>query len=403
MAAARPGSYNRSGSYRRPGRRKRKPVWPYIALAAAAVAIIVLVIVLIARGGSDDNIAPAPTPAPTAEPTHTPEPVATTEPTPEPTAEPAKAGAAMPGPTAAGYIPVVSNAVTDRKMIAITVDDCNQISNTRQIIDCILENGGNFTLFPIGTNVLRESFREVLIYAYENGVQIENHTYEHLGHYGLDDEALARQYYMQKAAVDYVLNVDYQQHFVRPMGGNGRDDQRLHMYCDLMGVKAIAHWNVSGGLGLKDLALSLAPGNIYLFHTTDKDLEKLLKFVPYIVEQGYELVTLNEMFSLPDNEVKPLDMPVRDREIPLLGEYTLIPRDFESGDFAWGAYLIQQKLIKLGFLEGEPDGIFGDGTKLAVATYQEEKGLEPTGKADIATQRMLFEDEPEIRRLLLGE
>ena len=36
---------------------------------------------------------------------------------------------------------------------------------------------------------------------YENGVQIENHTYEHLGHYGLDDEALARQYYMQKAAV----------------------------------------------------------------------------------------------------------------------------------------------------------------------------------------------------------
>lgn len=399
-----------SRNYKRPGTARRSNRLPLIIavvvilLIAACVAAVMCIdrepvdntgIPVSADGGMlveelADGLATA-TPEPTPEPT----------PSPEPT--PKNYGAELPEPKEDGYLPIVRSADTEHKVIAITVDDCNQFGNTRRIIDCAIENGGKITLFPIGKNVLKEGLQDTLIYAYENGMQIENHTHEHLAHYELNDEELARQYYLQKAAVDYVLGVDLQQNFVRPMGGNGRDDQRLHLYCEVMGVKAIAHWNVSGGIGLSDLGKSLAPGNIYLFHTTDKDLEKLLKFIPYAVEQGYELVTLNELFGLPENVARPLDIPVEEREIPQLGKYVLNPRTYEDGDYAWVAYLIQMRLIQLDYLGGEPDGIYGEGTARAVAKFQKDNGLEATGKCDPDTQRLLFADYPEVMYMLFGE
>ena len=400
----------RRNSYSRPGARKRSSLMPVI-IAAIVIALIAaaVVFVICLRGNKADT---ADTPISTEGAvlvdtlseglaTATPEP--TPEPTPPPEPTPVNYGAVLPQPTEAGYLPIVRSADTEHKVIAITVDDCNQFSNTRQIIDCALENCGKITLFPIGKNVLKEGLQDILIYAYENGIQIENHTHEHLAHYQMTDEELARQYYLQKVAVDYVLGVDYQQNFVRPMGGNGRDDQRLHLYCDLMGVKAIAHWNVSGGIGLSDLGKSLAPGNIYLFHTTDKDLEKLLKFIPYAVEQGYELVTLNELFGLPENEVRPLDVPAEDREIPQLGKFVLNPRTYEDGDYAWVAYLIQMRLIQLDYLGGKADGIYGEGTAKAVAKFQRANDLEVTGKCDPKTQRLLFADYPEVMYMLFGD
>ena len=135
---------------------------------------------------------------------------------------------------------------------------------------------------------------------------------------------------------------------------------------------------------------SLSPGQVYLFHTTDSDLTKLKEFIPYAVEQGYTLVTMNEMFGLPENEVKPLDGPVEDRTIPQIGEYTLNPRTYKEGDYAWMAYLIQEELIAQGYLEGEPDGIYGPGTAEAVSKFQKDHGLTPTGEADPEMQELLF-------------
>ena len=396
-------AYRRPGNYSRPGVRRRRGLNPLVPVVGTVVIVaLVVIIALIARGGSDDQVTfdsssngdalvkviseglATPTPEPTAEPT----------PTPEPTHEPAaNYGIALPSPTEAGYLPIVRRADTDEKIIAITVDDCFQFKNTRTIIDLIISNGGNFTLFPIGTNILREELYDTLHYAYELGVEIENHTYEHRPHYNRTDEAMARQVYMNKACLDYVLNLDYQQHFFRPMGGDGRDDQRLHIYCDQLGMKAIAWWSVSASdLDTNSIKKTLAPGHIYLFHTTNKDLAKLQEFVPYAVSQGYKLVTLNEMFGLPKNEVKELDMPVTEREIPQIGEYTLNPHTYKDGDYAWMAFLIQQRLIELKYLDGEPDGIYGPGTAKALSKFQTDNGLPATGEADPTTQKVLVKE-----------
>lgn len=384
--------------YTRPGnRRRRRAQRQPVLLLAAAAAVVILVVVLIVHGatGGSDKVAQQPqataTPEPTLEPTPTPEPTLEPTPTPEPTLEANVGYAPKPTAMAAGYLPIFKKAETDEKVICVTVDDFFQFKNARTIIDVAIANGAKLTLFPIGKNVLREELQDTLRYAHDNGMEIENHTYEHKRHYQMDDAAFERQIYLQCLCVDKVLGVDYQEHFVRPFGGDGRDDQRLHQYARQIGMVGIAHWNVSGsGTGLEKLIAGLAPGNIYLFHTTDKDTAKLQEFIPAAVQAGYKLVTLNEMFGYPENETSVQTVAPEDRELLKLEAFTYTPRDYKKGNYAWRIYQMQEKLIELGYLDGEPDGIYGDGTAKAISVFQGKNGLEVTGTADPETQDVIF-------------
>lgn len=59
----------------------------------------------------------------------------------------------------------------------------------------------------------------------------------------------------------------------------------------------------------------------------------------------------------------------------------------DSGDAVWA---LQQRLVELGFLKGEPDGNFGDASAQAVALFQRANDLEETGVADSMTQYILY-------------
>ncbi len=54
---------------------------------------------------------------------------------------------------------------------------------------------------------------------------------------------------------------------------------------------------------------------------------------------------------------------------------------------------IQERLIELGFLAGEPDGYYGDDTFAAIVQFQHVNGLERDGIAGVETQKLLFESE----------
>ena len=224
--------------------------------------------------------------------TATPKPEATSKPTPEPEAANPQRAARRPTAMAAGFMPVFTKANTEEKIVAITVDDCFQAENLKQIVDKAIEVGGKLTIFPIGQNVIKQAQSEILKYAWENGFELENHTYTHNGLFACSNEELAKEVYKQQLALSHILGVNYHCHFLRPRGGDARGDQRMQMYAKQLGYYGIAHWSASGSANNTKIAKALEPGAIYLFHTTDKDLEKLLKFIPWVVEQGYQLVTL---------------------------------------------------------------------------------------------------------------
>ena len=53
-------------------------------------------------------------------------------------------------------------------------------------------------------------------------------------------------------------------------------------------------------------------------------------------------------------------------------------------------YLLQEKLIELGYMNGEPDGVYGQDCAKCVKAYQKDHGMEPNGVADVALQEQIF-------------
>lgn len=388
-----PEAYRRAQRARRL-RRQRQRRRRIIICAALAALLLILILILTGIGKgrttpeaalpavADQTIQPA-----TAEPAAV-EPASTA--TPQPTAEPVSdvanpAYAALRPQAREGCLPVFSSIDTQDKVIAITVDDCYQASNLRSIIDLAIANNAKLTFFPIGEQALREPQQAALKYAWENGMELENHTFTHNGLYGSSDEELAAEIYKQNLALSQLLGVEYQCHFLRPRGGDARHDQRIHAYISQLGYYGVAHWSQSGTRSLGKLKDILAPGQVYLFHTTDKDLERLNFFIPYAVSQGYKLVTLNELFGYPANAYAPLEKPIEQHEIPPLQPY-----DRVLVRYAYGVKLVQERLVELNYLSGGADGIYGENTAKAVGMFQQASGMEVTGEADPDTQTRLF-------------
>ncbi|MBQ3169385.1 MAG: polysaccharide deacetylase family protein [Clostridia bacterium] len=379
---------------RKQPKRKKLPLPEIILGATLLVALIVVLCVLTSSPKQEKKtenthpttqaeVTPAPTPPPSPAPEATPAPVSDI-------ADPVYAALR---PTAKeGWLPVFDSIDTTEKVIAITVDDCYQGENLWEIIRLAQQYGAKLTFFPIGEVLLQKTQSEALLYAWQNGFEIENHTFTHNNLFQCSDEELAKEVYNQNLALSKILGVEYSCHFLRPMGGDAKNDQRIHAYIRQLGYKGISHWSESGTRSLSALSGILKPGQVYLFHTTDKDLRRLQYFIPYAVENGYRLVTLNELFGYPANETKPLETPIENRPVPTLAPYQTVRVPYTNGSHAYGVVLVQKRLIELGYLENGADGIYGENTAKAVEAFQTQVGLTASGKADVLTQENLFSE-----------
>ena len=288
--------------------------------------------------------------------------------------------------TVEGFLPVCHGARNAGKKVALTFDDCNEAKNLNSIIQLISENDGKATIFPIGENVtyLAPTLRN----AVKLGFEIENHTLNHSGLFNEDAEGLAYQIWQQNREVSLALGVDYHMHFLRPMGGDNRYDQRTHAYMRQMDYYGIAFWSQDGSHSTaSEIMRNLSSGQIILFHTTDKDLEIVRSLVPKLVANGYDMVTMNELFGLPENEQTPL---TEDASPIPLEPYVRFEQTIKRGDYLYDTLIIQEKLTDLGYLNDKCDGKFGEVTKLALKEYQAEHGLDPTGMCDPLTWNSLF-------------
>ncbi len=333
-----------------------------------------------------------PTAKPAAKPTVRP----TAQPTARPTAEPTRVSVvtektqqnaldSVRPETKTGFLPLINGKRTEEKIVALTIDDCNQADNLREIIRLISDYDGRATIFPIGDNV--SFLGGILRSAVSSGFEIENHTMSHAGLYSESDRELAEEIWGQNRAVSEALGVDYQMHFLRPRGGDNRYDQRTHAYMRQMGYYGIAYWaQVGSGSSADEIMRNLQPGDIILFHTTDQDLATLRALIPRLHAAEYRMVTLNEMFDLPDNEQSPLG----DEPIMPLQPYERIDQTLKRGDYLHDVLLMQQRLEELRYFDGKYNGYFGKETQKAVKAFQEDEGLTVDGMCGPATWRALF-------------
>ncbi len=67
-----------------------------------------------------------------------------------------------------------------------------------------------------------------------------------------------------------------------------------------------------------------------------------------------------------------------------------LKRGDRDGDDSTAIVLLQNRLIQLGYLKDEADGVFGKNTEDAISALQRANGMVETGEADAALQNLLF-------------
>ena len=185
------------------------------------------------------------------------------------------------------------------KRIAITVDDCFDLSYAWKIRDMLKELGVVATFFPIGKQLKeedRDNWRQVL----DNGNEIGSHNW---GHYKMGNSdlwsiipALGR----FQEQLDRVLGFHYRVNCFRPPYGNvsnakGSSDTFRHAV-KTFGYSHVILWDVSQ-TDPKKAIHQVQNGSILLYHTRARDMKCLQQLIPELLEQGYELVTVSDLLG----------------------------------------------------------------------------------------------------------
>lgn len=200
----------------------------------------------------------------------------------------------------AGANVIYSGASGCGKRVALTFDDGPHPYKTDKILDLLAEYDVRATFFVVGENA--EAYPEIVLREAAEGHEIGNHTYHHKrlsGNTAENDEISANSELIGKIT-------GKRPRLFRPPEGvycSSALDAAKSAGCD------VVLWNVD----TRDWALestdsivanvkkNVKDGSIILFHDMTRKgantLEALRTLVPYLIGEGYELVTVSELIK----------------------------------------------------------------------------------------------------------
>ena len=81
----------------------------------------------------------------------------------------------------------------------------------------------------------------------------------------------------------------------------------------------------------------------------------------------------------------------------VVDSFTELKRGDRDEEDSSAVLTLQTRLQELGYLNGTPDGVFGEDTEIAIAEFQTNNNLNRTGAADQETMALLFGDAEAVR------
>ncbi len=185
-----------------------------------------------------------------------------------------------------------------RKLVALTYDD-GPSNSTPLILDALEKYGVKATFFVVGKDQV-EYHREILQRAYQAGMEIGSHTYDHrILSKSTEDEIRET---MRKN--DELLQevIGFQPKIMRPTGGGINDTVRATI------DRPMILWNIdtldwdteNKDAVVANIKENVHPGAIVLMHdlietTGDATWQATEEIVPWLLNEGYEIVTISEM------------------------------------------------------------------------------------------------------------
>ena len=195
---------------------------------------------------------------------------------------------------------------TPDKLAALTFDDGPDVTLTAAVLDKLEQHGVPASFFLIGQNIT-EAARPVLERAAALGCEFENHSYGFASLTGLTPEEITTSVDDTTAAIEAFTNTSPV--FFRPP--NLAIDQQMYDLIDYPFAGGIVGGDFPAEFGgnptveaVTNTVLSqVQDGSIILLHDVQPSLDPqptpsaLDNIVPELRRQGYELVTLKELFE----------------------------------------------------------------------------------------------------------
>lgn len=195
----------------------------------------------------------------------------------------------------------------DLPMIALTFDDGPGGENTTRILDVLEEYGAHATFFLVGSRIpLGEA---QVLRAHSLGCELANHTYSHADLTRLSEEEKIAQVEDTNDLIEALTGT--RARFVRPPYGNVDDAVREAVEYTLISWSVDpADWRLRDGEKIFEaLRETVYDGAIVLMHdmyASSADAAEIL--VPWLIEEGYQLVTVSELFEARGIDPQPGEM-----------------------------------------------------------------------------------------------
>jgi peptidoglycan/xylan/chitin deacetylase (PgdA/CDA1 family) len=191
------------------------------------------------------------------------------------------------------------------KKIALTVDDCYK--NRREWITYDVElckkYGIKMTFFPlVYTGCLSEEYRDIWQGVLDAGCEIGSHTNRHVRLGNRDKWGIIGGLGNWQESLDKTLGYHYEGRWMRPPTGNMGSGKyssggQVIECVKRFGYDHVVLWDVSETYSTDKALNKTQNGSILLFHAQQKDSLFLDKLIPLLQEQGYEMVTVSELFG----------------------------------------------------------------------------------------------------------
>ena len=196
----------------------------------------------------------------------------------------------------------------DQKKVAVTMDDCYDRSCIREIFDFCQELGVPMTFFPLGDQ-LKKKDAELWKAIAASNCEIGSHTNHHTNWQHMSYNGICIHLYRTQECLDEVLGYHYGMVSLRPPFGRYTNEKGTALgtavkACNRYGYEHVVLWDVSqtnAELAKQDVQ----NGSILLYHARAKDVKCLKTLIPWLIEEGYELVTVNELLQLGEIEIGP--------------------------------------------------------------------------------------------------
>ncbi len=202
------------------------------------------------------------------------------------------------------------------KVIALTFDDGPWPDYTEQVLDILAENDVKATFFTVGDRI-NENGKALVKRAHDEGHQICTHTFDHASGdgKGVDLGLMSAEQQIEEVTKGYdairdALGTDPSTVIRTPGGNFGADVQKNlspHISSEIGWTIDSGDWRLPGADAIAEQLKSAWPGAIILCHDGGGDRSQTVaairEAIPYLKEQGYTFITIDEMLEYPAKDV----------------------------------------------------------------------------------------------------